>query len=35
MDILRHGGHVSVVAPTSLRALVRKRLEEGLSMNAV
>ena len=34
MDILRHGGHVKVVAPTSLRAMVRKQLEDALEMNA-
>ena len=34
MDILRHGGHVTVVAPVSLRATVRKQLQEALAMNA-
>ena len=34
MDILRHGGHVAVVAPASLRAMVRKQLQEALSLNA-
>lgn len=35
MDILRHGGHVTVVAPASLRAMVRKQLQDALQMNAV
>jgi len=34
MDILRHGGHVAVVAPASLRAMVRKQLQDALEMNA-
>ena len=34
MDILRHGGHVKVVTPPSLRALVCKQLEEALATNA-
>lgn len=34
MDILRHGGHVTVVAPASLRVMVRKRLQDALEMNA-
>ena len=34
MDILRHGGRVRVVSPASLRALVRRQLEEALSLNA-
>lgn len=34
MDILRHGGHVAVLAPSSLRAMVRKQLQEALSLNA-
>jgi predicted DNA-binding transcriptional regulator YafY len=34
MDILRHGGDVTVVEPASLRAMVRKRLQDGLEMNA-
>ena len=33
MDVLRHGGHVAVLAPPSLRAAVRKQLQEGLAMN--
>ena len=33
MDILRHGGHVAVLTPPSLRAAVRKQLQEGLAMN--
>ena len=34
MDVLRHGGHVKVVSPPSLKALVRKRLQEALLANA-
>jgi predicted DNA-binding transcriptional regulator YafY len=34
MDILRHGGHVAVVAPPSLRVMVRKQLQDALAMNA-
>lgn len=34
MDILRHGSHVAVMAPASLRAMVRKQLQEALSLNA-
>jgi predicted DNA-binding transcriptional regulator YafY len=33
MDILRHGGHVAVTAPNSLRALVRGQLQEALRLN--
>jgi predicted DNA-binding transcriptional regulator YafY len=33
MDVLRHSGHVKVVAPPSLRALVNKHLHEGLRAN--
>jgi predicted DNA-binding transcriptional regulator YafY len=32
MDILRHGNNVTVVAPPSLRALVRQRLRSALAM---
>jgi predicted DNA-binding transcriptional regulator YafY len=34
MDVLRHGGHVTVVAPISLRALVCNQLREALTANA-
>lgn len=34
MDILRHGGHVTVVAPASLRAVVRMQLKDALEMNS-
>jgi predicted DNA-binding transcriptional regulator YafY len=34
MDVLRHGGHVKVVSPPSLKALVQKRLQEALVANA-
>ncbi len=33
MDVLRHGAHVQVLAPRSLRALVRKRLLEALAVH--
>ena len=33
MDILRHGGQVSVVSPQSLRTLVRQRHQEALAAN--
>lgn len=33
MDILRHGGHVAVIEPASLRNLVRKGHEEALAAN--
>jgi len=33
MDVLRHGGHVKVVSPPSLKALVQKRLQEALLAN--
>jgi predicted DNA-binding transcriptional regulator YafY len=35
MDILRHGGHVVVKAPASLRALVCKQFRDGVAMNSV
>jgi predicted DNA-binding transcriptional regulator YafY len=34
MDILRHGRHVTVVAPASLRATVRNQLRDALAMNS-
>jgi predicted DNA-binding transcriptional regulator YafY len=34
MDVLRHGGHVKVVSPPSLKAEVQKRLQEALLANA-
>jgi hypothetical protein len=33
MDLLRHAGHVAVMAPMSLRALVREKLEAALRLN--
>lgn len=33
MDILRHGGHVAVIEPASLRNLVRRRHEDALVVN--
>jgi predicted DNA-binding transcriptional regulator YafY len=33
MDIMRHGGHVKVVSPPSLKALIQERLQEALLAN--
>jgi len=35
MDVLRHGGHVKVVSPSSLKSLVQQRLQEALVANSV
>ncbi len=35
MDVLRHGGHVAVLTPPSLRGLVRQRHQDALVLNSV